>query len=355
MYASSGSDGALARKSAAVKYGVASWLIVMRMLRTAEDVMVAAQLAATLEVSGWPKPGNVHRTSSYPDKGFEHFLAGSIALGPAIKLAAVRGVKARLKDDFSRVQLGALIKKACKASLSWQRAGNTHLGVVLLFTPIAVAIGSLLPWEGGVQRLRDNAIRVMRSTTPIDTLRVYEAIRLMKPSGLGRVKGEGFDVFSERSEVLRRGITLFDSMKVAAKWDSVAKELADGFTVTFTVGYPYFMKLYEETYDVNVAVVHTYLKLLSTYPDTFIARNVGLKITEDAEEAVKLGLEEARKVSMKADEVLRLGGLQTAEGRKMLLKLDEELKSLGQDYNPGATADLTASSIFVAVLEGFRP
>jgi triphosphoribosyl-dephospho-CoA synthetase len=39
----------------------------------------------------------------------------------------------------------------------------------------------------------------------------------------------------------------------------------------------------------------------------------------------------------------------------MMLALDDELHATGGALNPGTTADLTAASIFVALLEGWRP
>ena len=53
-----------------------------------------ASLAALLEVSAYPKPGNVHRTRDFPDTKYEHFLAGSVAMGPAMSGLAVRGFDA---------------------------------------------------------------------------------------------------------------------------------------------------------------------------------------------------------------------------------------------------------------------
>jgi len=40
-----------------------------------------AQLASVLEVSGHPKPGNVHRTQDFEDMVFEDFLISGIAIG----------------------------------------------------------------------------------------------------------------------------------------------------------------------------------------------------------------------------------------------------------------------------------
>ena len=83
-----------------------------------------------------------------------------------------------------------------------------------------------------------------------------------------------------------------------------------------------------------------------------MARNFGLRYTEDIVKAVQLGMSVAREVSRRAGEALRLGGLTTEEGKKAVLELDKYLRKGG--INPGTTADLTASSLLVAILTGFR-
>jgi len=69
----------------------------------------------------------------------------------------------------------------------------------------------------------------------------------------------------------------------------------------------------------------------------------------------KAGRESAEKVSEKARRILEAGGTCTEEGNKMLWILDEELKREIGLLNPGTTADLTAASLFVLLLDGWRP
>ena len=40
-----------------------------------------AQIASVLEVSGYPKPGNVHRTQDFTDMVFEDFLISGVVIG----------------------------------------------------------------------------------------------------------------------------------------------------------------------------------------------------------------------------------------------------------------------------------
>lgn len=108
----------------------------------ADDIMRSAQLAAALEVSGWPKPGNVHRIVDLVGTRFEHFIAGAIALGPSVREAALQGVKVSLgKLQMSDIEVGRYIKEAVSEVKRWHRGGNTHLGISLLFIPLAAAAG----------------------------------------------------------------------------------------------------------------------------------------------------------------------------------------------------------------------
>jgi triphosphoribosyl-dephospho-CoA synthetase len=50
------------------------------------------QLALLLEVSAYPKPGNVHRNADFNDTRYEHFLASAVAVAPYFELSAKKGV-----------------------------------------------------------------------------------------------------------------------------------------------------------------------------------------------------------------------------------------------------------------------
>ncbi len=327
-----------------------------RRIELADHIMVAGQLAAALEVCGWPKPGNVHRTSDFPDTRFEHFIAGSVSLGPVLWETAFKAVSLK-PGEICELRIGRLIKQAVLNVKAWHRGGNTHLGVVLLFVPMTAAVGMTLARSDNlsIANLRENFARVMKSTTCEDAAETYDAIALASPGGMGKVVGgKAPDLTSDEAKkaLLEENLTLYDVMKVAAEWDTIAKELVTALQITCNVGFPTLQTLYIETYDINIAIVHTYLKLLSLYPDSFIARKVGLKHTSNISEAVKMGMKTSEEVSEKAREILQLGGLKTPEGRRALFKLDGELKM--RRLNPGTTADLTAASLMLAILNGLR-
>jgi len=327
----------------------------------AYEVMVAGQLASILEVSGWPKPGNVHRTRDMPDVRYEHFLAGATALGPSLREAAIRGIDSgRGVISLSDVGIGALIKRAVLDVNSWHKGGNTHLGTCILLVPLAVAAGKTYAEHDCVapDELRRNVLEVTYNTTAIDAVNVYEAIRIAGAERtLGRAEAtEAPDVFDRRAldKLISENVTLYDVMKVSSEWDNVASEFVSGMRNVFKVGYPSIVENLNSTRDINITIVHAYLRLLSEVPDTLIARKAGLKETKDIRLAVKIGLEKTAWVSQEARKILGLGGLTTPEGRKALEALDERLHEARGELNPGTTADLLAASIMVALLCGLR-
>ncbi|MEM3607919.1 MAG: triphosphoribosyl-dephospho-CoA synthase [Candidatus Bathyarchaeia archaeon] len=300
----------------------------------------ALQLAMLLEVSGYPKPGNVHRTGDFKGTRFEHFLASASALHPVWRMGAQRGLN--LSMGARRLVYGDLILKGCREMMGWQRGGNTSLGVILLLTPMSLAAGlSARLSQLTAPTLRENISKVLDLGTYHDTLYIYRAIREVSPGGIGGASE--LDVMSEDSleEISRRRLTPLDVFRISASRDSISREWVTGYSITFTTGYPTFMEELECCGDVNVAVVDTFLRILAEHPDTLIARKVGFKA--------------ALKISRMAGRILREGGLKTIKGSRMTRRFDNTLRRKGNLFNPGATADLTCSSIGVAVLTGFKP
>ncbi|HWR21384.1 MAG TPA: triphosphoribosyl-dephospho-CoA synthase, partial [Verrucomicrobiae bacterium] len=202
---------------------------------------------------------------------------------------------------------------------------NTNLGIALFFAPLAKAA-----LRRGHCPLRSRLRSILTSLTPVDGQRVYEAIRLAAPGGLG--DADQFDVGATHGR-----IPLLDAMRVAADRDSIAREYVTDFEITFTIGAPSLERFLQESGDPGPAIIQTYLTLLSRIPDSLIAR--------------KCGAHEADRISREAGKILAVGGAFTQEGRRRLKHLDRTLRRDGNRLNPGTTADLTASALFVVLLE----
>ncbi len=290
------------------------------------------------------KPGNVTPTAGFEGTRIEHFLASAVAANSFFEEAALRGIAvSENKLGIKDLRIGQIIKE-CVAEINvWQKGGNTLLGTIILFVPIAVAAG-MTPCRGNFvfdfSRLRENLRLAVESTTGEDSYNLYEAIDLVKPSGLGGAPDLDVTDPMSKKRLLEDGVSLFDVFKIAAGYDNVCSEWVNNYAITFDLAYPY-MKAQLKRGELSLAVIQTFLKILSEHPDTFIAR--------------KVSVEKAREVSIEAKKILELGGLETPEGKKSIKKLDSRLRESGNILNPGTTADLTAAALALCTLGGYRP
>lgn len=309
-----------------------------------ESVSRCLQLAILLEVSAYPKPGNVHRTADFGETRYEHFLASAVAVSPHLKQAAQRGEDVFHKRiTTSQLNVGGTIKDAVSEVAAWQRDKNTLLGSIILLSPMAAAAGLTLAQRSSfsTDAFRRNLASVVKSTTPEDAVNLYEAITIANPGGLG--KAPKLDVTDARSKqrILSSGTSLYEVFMISAPWDSISAEWVNDFHVSFDIGYPHFKSEIKSAGDINIATVHTFLRILSEVPDTLIARKAGKAKAEWASE--------------EAEKILDKGGLSTKEGKDHLFKLDRQLHDSLHKLNPGATADITSAVLAIVTLEGYRP
>jgi triphosphoribosyl-dephospho-CoA synthase len=308
----------------------------------AEYVANCLELAILLEVSAYPKPGNIHRTADFEQTKYEHFLVSAIAAAPSFRFAAEQGIK--VSGEMIRCQevgIGNIIRQAVVNIGAWQKGGNTLLGSVILLSPIAVAAGMLLnkhPFS--ITRLRKELKTVTEASTPEDAVAVFDAITAADPSGLGRVPRLDVNDPASRKRIEDNQMTLHEVFKIASTYDSIASEWVNNYPIAFDLGYPYFIQQLKSIEDINTVTVHTFLKILSLVPDTLIAR--------------KRGVAEARRVSREAHQVLAKGGLTTRPGRTRLRNFDERLRDPRHTLNPGTTADLVQAVLAIALLQGHR-
>jgi triphosphoribosyl-dephospho-CoA synthase len=232
-------------------------------------------------------------------------LYSAIALGPELARAGARGV-------------GATVLAAVDATRRVAGA-NTNLGIALLLAPLARAT-----------LLGTDVEQVLGALTVDDARDAYEAIR--------RAGAGGLDEPVEHDVRAAPTIGLREAMAAAAERDSVAREYAAGFAITFDVGRPALDRALAAGLRPRVAIVELFLELLAAVPDTLIAR--------------KRGRPEAERVSAEAAAVLAAGGVRSEAGRAAVDGFDAMLRRDGNALNPGTTADLVTAVLFVAALEG---
>ena len=309
----------------------------------AKHISKCLELAILLEVSA-NKPGNVNFVVGFEGTRIEHFLASAVAAKEHFEKAAGQGVRVLDKEiQPSGIGVGKIIRNCAADVQEWQKGGNTLIGTIMLFVPIAAAAG-MTPMQKAnsfnLDLLRENIGIVTKSTTSEDAVGVYEAIEIAKPSGLN--KAPDLDVKDPRSKqrLLDENVSLYRVFEIAAGYDDVCSEFVNNFPIAFELAYPYLMSQMENS-DLETAIIHTFLKVLSEHPDSFVAR--------------KVGLEKTRNISLDAKKILELGGVKTVEGRKSIHEFDRKLREFGNLYNPGTTADITAVGLALCTLSGYRP
>jgi triphosphoribosyl-dephospho-CoA synthase len=215
----------------------------------------------------------------------------------------------------------------------------------MLFIPLAVAAGMTQIDEKGefdLKQLRANMKLAVESTTAQDAVNLYDAIAIASPSGLNDAPDLDVNDANSKTRLIEEDVSLYQVFKIGAGYDDICYEWVNNFPIAFELAYPYLMEqLYAKKKCLNTAITHTFLKVLSERPDTFISRKVGLEKTLD--------------VSKDAKNVLELGGLDTPKGRESILLFDRKLRECGNNYNPGTTADITAATLALGTLSGYRP
>ncbi|HKB03524.1 MAG TPA: RimK family alpha-L-glutamate ligase, partial [Gemmataceae bacterium] len=261
-------------------------------------------LAAVWEATA-RKAGNVHRDADFADVTYTDFVTSAALAAPELARAAER-------------PLGDTILAAIRATRSVVRT-NTNLGIVLLLAPLAKAPAAT--------DLRAGVAEVLNRTTVADAVRVYEAIRLAAPGGLGKAPEQ--DVRDAPTLPLR------DVMALAADRDLVARQYANAFAGVFDLGVPALLDGLKQFGRVEPAVQHCQLAWLAVHPDSLIVRKRGPEVAADA--------------SRRAKAVLDVGSVGTAAGRTGYDELDRWLRSDGHARNPGTTADLVTACLYVAL------
>jgi len=310
-------------------------------IKSIDDLLRCTNLSSLLELSGWPKPGNVHRTHNFKDTSFEHFLAGISAIQPNLRALCERVYTTidNNKIDFTSIELGVFFKSSAREMMKWQSGGNVLLGHILILAPLVSAAAICMKTEN--KKIEDFQVvlkNVIEGTTIQDTLNLYDAIKICNPGGLGKI--DKYDIYGENSysEIQRDGITLKKIFEFSKSYDLISNEYASGFHIILKEGLPYFIDSFNNFKDINIAIVNTYLKLLNNHLDTLIIRKASKK--------------DALAISKAASDILSHGGISTKKGLHLSLSLDKDLHH--RKLNPGTTADLLAGVIFCALLFGLN-
>lgn len=300
------------------------------------------ELAILLE-SAAHKPGNVSTVTDFENTRYEHFLASAVAASPFFERAVELGIILSENEiGPSEVGVGLLVRDCVKNINVWQHGGNTLLGTIILLSPMAVAAGATMKSPSfDLTSFRKSLKTIVESTTPEDAVNLYSAIETADPAGLGKAPDLDVKDPASKNRILQEKTSLYEVFKIAEPYDTICSEYVNNYHVTFDIAYPSLSKHLDQDADSSSATIQTFLEVLATVPDTFIARKTNINM--------------AREVSLRAKEVVELGGIVTAAGKKALEKFDKELREQSNLLNPGTTADIIAAALAVKLLAGYRP
>lgn len=254
------------------------------------------------------KPGNVYRDADFEDVTFGDFITAAGVVGAAIG-------EASLTQKVGQIALAGVTAMHAVVGT------NTHLGAVLLLSPLTVAMV-----RGG--QLADQVVAVVQQTTLGDAEAAYAAIRLAAPSGLGQV--EQADVASTAT------LSLQEAMRLAADRDLIARQYTNGFDHVFATAEAIHQRAAAGA-SLHDAIVISQIELMSRQPDSLIARKCGDQV--------------ARESADRADAVLQAGTEASESFWQAAGDLDFWLRADGHRRNPGTTADLIAAALFVLLAE----
>ena len=271
-------------------------------LSTGELAMMACLLEARA-----PKAGNVSPAKGFKGTTLRHFIEAASAIAGPLDRAAER-------------PLGDTILEAVTESRKVTEQ-NVNLGIILLLGPLASAPQGTDP--------RDGVRGVLDNLDDEDCRKVYEAIRIASPGGLGSV--ETADVNDPPPG------DLIAAMELAAERDLVARQYVNGFEQVFCDGLDWLRESCEAGLELDSTIVRLHLQFMASYPDSLIAR--------------KCGPETAREAAAGAARVLE-GGWPEAGTETLFTELDSWLREDGNRRNPGTSADLVAGCLFLALRAG---
>ena len=282
--------------------------------KSPEDSATAGVLALLLEVSGTPKSGNVDRDHDLPDLRYEHFLASASSVFPVF-----------LKASKREGSIGELVLEAVRRSIEWQTAKNVHFGCFMLIIPL------LRNWDaediGAV-------VEDLKETSVEDSLAVLRAFRLSEARVMD-VKDMSLEDAEVERRLIEEGMGLYEWLRYSPKENVVAMELLEGYPRSLK-GKDIILDFFAEYEDVNLTIVYVYHRLLAEHLDPLIIAKHGLSV--------------AKEVRRRAEDVVKK--FESTLNMEILRRFDEKLIKRG--INPGSIADLTASSIYLALKEGWR-
>jgi triphosphoribosyl-dephospho-CoA synthase len=277
----------------------------------AERIEAAFRWACLTELDA-PKPGNVHTFADGHGMTVDEFVRSANAAAAPLSAQGAR--------------VGLRIHRAVMATFA-AVGTNTNLGIILLSAPLAAAA------ERDAANLRGALHEVLQELDVDDADLTFRSIVRAAPAGLGH--SAQHDVFNPAT------VSLLQAMSAAANRDMVARQYATDFADIFDLGLPVFESVSQSKGEAKWATLATFLGFLSTFPDSHIARKLGVETANCVQRAAR-NLATMLQATEQPNQVL-----------PALLTWDAALKA--KAINPGTSADLTVATLFAYRLRTILP
>lgn len=298
------------------------------------NIAQLGEMGALLEVSAYPKPGNVHRTQDFEDMTYEDFLISASVLRENLEIVAYNASR-YYPNLLNKINIGEAILRSVKTTNKLVNT-NTNLGISMLMIPISAGCGALIN-DDNIYHLPKIVDIIMQNTQAEDAIALTKAIVLSKAGGMDN-KTSKYDINNNNThdEIIENNVNIYELLEMSSKYDKISYELVNGLPVISEYGFPTFTK-YDDECSRNDITLEIFLTILSNVPDTLITRKYGEDVAEN--------------VSKRAADILKETEISTEERLKQLSEFDTFLRD--KKYNPGTTADFTAASLFVGLVDKY--
>ncbi|MHA1730055.1 MAG: triphosphoribosyl-dephospho-CoA synthase [Promethearchaeota archaeon] len=337
------------------------------------------------EIRTYPKPGNIHKNSEFSATKYGDFLLAAYKMiyDWSFLFEELNEIVNKSKTDvddgivheenypYSSIYTTFLISSTTHM-MSAQSGGNVLLGHLMLLTPLFItATYGLMKGFRNRQEFWEFNKKIIKNSTPLDTISLYKAIKIANPGGMGTIKR--YDLYSKSAfdEIREDNINLNKIFELSSGYDSISHELAANYEFLRTEIIPKMGKLIDE-YSVNIKdnknclnkpikilsqrvikkdiieispqfnefILRLFLYILSIRPDTLITRKNNQEIAEQISETSGVLFYDF----YKADRGIWYNEIHN---------FDEKLQKSRGKLNPGTTADLLAASIYIKLLYDF--
>lgn len=268
----------------------------------------AVRWSCILEATA-PKSGNV-----YPGRNFKNLTYNDFITAAEIAASAFDPQPA----SYSHGVLNA------SQQIAERLHTNVNLGILLLLGPIIQADSQTSSLRRHHADWRSSVVEILQSTTAEDATRLYAAINLASPGGMGQA--DKMDLSGRPPD------DFISAMRAAKSRDRIARNYADGFCDLFETVVPLLADSIAQEQDLLCGIATAHLRLLAAEPDTLIVRKFGREVARDVQHMASFDPQDSARCRA-LDDFLRTPR--------------RDLTDTASRLNPGTTADLIAAGLYV--------